>query len=904
MENIISFFNQNTNYAIGWTVIHSLWQATAIALLSGVVMLILRKKTAQTRYIVHNVALFSVLLAAVVTFNLYLKKDKMQSPVFLQTADNQSVDDVVDAVSIGGNDTKLTFEQSSSAQSETQNAQPTISGSLPIKSGSVISIAGMKAYFDAHIYLIVLIWLMGVGLFLLKLMGGISYVYYLRNQHNFPVDEYWFDMVQDLSKKVNIKRNIDLVESALVRSPVVVGYLKPLILFPIGAINRLNAQEVEAILAHEIAHVMRHDYVFNIFQSVVEALFYFNPAVWWISANIRAERENCCDDVAIQLCGNSMTYAKSLVLVQEMQYYSATFAMGFAGQRKNQLLLRVQRVLNQSTNKSNVMEKLIATCFIVLGFVFLSYGGPHSLLPNLSENKTLNEFLSSDDSEGNQTTNFNPLSPDGIGISSELNMSGFWNAEIKNDKVFVNFQHKSEHNNWNMSHTFGRNEFSTLPNTESEFTLKREAGTMTMKGKFDGDEGYGKFTFTENADFKTYLASEGIENIREDMMMHLFMGNINRDYIAFLKQNGFNKIKKSQLQNLAIHGLTREKMQDYITAYKHSELTLDNIVELQIHGATAQYKKELNDAGYIDVPVSAVVEAKIHGISGAYLQDLKNSGYKVAGLQEVIEMKIHGVTGDFIKKMKTATNKELSQEDIVDAKIHGLDKMDVAKFKTTGTDPTPEDLRNYAIHNIDADFINMLTGLFGKLEPERIVEAKIHGIDADFVKSYQSLGFKNLSFQKAIEFKIHGVDATFVKALNDAGYKDMSAQKVVELKIHGVTADYIKKFEAIGYKNVPIQKLVEFKIHGVTPAFVQSFENMGYKNIETNKLVEMKIHGVTGDFLKGFADIGFKDVSLQDAVQLKIHGVTPQYIQNMKSKGYKDLDLDEYLRLKIHGFSK
>jgi beta-lactamase regulating signal transducer with metallopeptidase domain len=176
-------------------------------------------------------------------------------------------------------------------------------------------------YFNRHIYLIVTIWVLGVALFMLRLLSSISYVYYLKSKMNFPADEYWQELLDGLAAKVNVQKGIELVESALVRSPMVIGHLKPVILFPIGAINRLNPNEVEAILAHELAHVMRNDYVFNIIQSVIEALFYFHPAVWWISAQIRAERDNCCDDVALELCGNSMTYAKSLVSVQEMAYY-------------------------------------------------------------------------------------------------------------------------------------------------------------------------------------------------------------------------------------------------------------------------------------------------------------------------------------------------------------------------------------------------------------------------------------------------------------------------------------------------------------------------------------------------------------------------------------------------------
>jgi beta-lactamase regulating signal transducer with metallopeptidase domain/uncharacterized membrane protein len=872
MENLFSFFSQEFQYALGWTVLHSLWQATLIAILSGVVMIVLRKKTAQTRYIIHNFALYGVLLAAIVTFSFYYNSNNTTKPA-------EPI--VQKATPAPKPTTKFSFETPESLKITIEAGEPQPLAKAKEATPTPLSISGMKAYFDANIYFVVLVWLLGVGLFILKLLGGISYVYYLRNQHNFPVDEYWLEMVENLSKRVNIQKNIALVESALVRSPVVVGYLKPMILFPIGAINRLNSQEVEAILAHEIAHVMRHDYVFNIIQSVIEALFYFNPAVWWISANIRAERENCCDDVAIQLCGNSMAYAKSLVSVQEMQYYSAAFAMGFAGQRKNQLLLRVQRVLNQSNNKTNVMEKLIATCLIVIGMVFISYGGPKELLPNLFDK--VNFFDSND---------------------APLSMNGYWNATINGDEVAVSFQTKTANSNWNSTHTFKKSEFSTLPTTESDFTLTREAGTMAFKGKFEGNEGYGKYTFSENADFKTYLEKEGIEGVKESMMVHLFMSNINRDYIAFLKQNGYKDITKSNLQDLAIHGLTKEVLTRYFATFKKQDLSLNKVVELKIHGVDAKYKRDLNDAGYIDVPTDQIVEAKIHGINGDYLKDLAASGYKNPSLQDVIEFKIHGVNGDFIKKMQAATERELSHSDIVDAKIHGLDKMDVEKFKTTGTNPTGDDLKNYSIHGVDADYINLLTGLFGKLSADRIVEAKIHGIDAQFVNSYKDMGFKNLNIQKAIEFKIHGVNADFVNSLNKIGYSDLPASKVVELKIHGVDAAFVKGFDDMGYKNMSINKLVEFKIHGVTSAFVQSFEKIGYKDITANKLVEMKIHGVTGAFIKGFQDIGFKNVDLSDAVALKIHGVTPQYIQEMKAKGYKDLDLDEYLNLKIRGFNK
>lgn len=363
MENLFTFFTKEFQYALGWTVIHSLWQATVIAILSGCAMIVLRKKTAQTRYIVQNVALFAVLLSAIMTFGYYFSYENSETPNCNETA----------VVPTENKTTPFVLFENKKNQPNCAETNTAINTPLPIVSGAAISFKGIKTFFDGQIYFVFLIWLLGVSMFILKLLGGVSYVYYMRSQHNFPVDEYWAEMLDSLSKRLNVKKHFTLVESALVRSPVVVGYLKPMILFPLGVINRLNSEEVEAILAHEIAHIMRHDYVFNILQSIIETLFYFNPAVWWLSSNIRFERENCCDDIAIQVCGNPIAYTKSLVAVKEMELYSLTFAMNFAGQHRNQLLERIQRILNQSSSKTSVMEKLFATTFIVISLIALTF---------------------------------------------------------------------------------------------------------------------------------------------------------------------------------------------------------------------------------------------------------------------------------------------------------------------------------------------------------------------------------------------------------------------------------------------------------------------------------------------------------------------------------------------------
>lgn len=346
MKPNFTLFSEKIDFALSWVVIHSLWQATLIALLSGILMVILRNKTAQLRYWVANGALLSVLMIAIGTFIYYFNLSKAEgSLVFIPTevANNTIM--------------PLNTEGVAEASSNLQK----------------IDIETFKDYFNRNLPLILLIWVMGVAVFLLRLLGGLSYVFYLKKRMNFPADEYWIDMLSSLSQKAGFSKSIDLVESALVRTPMVVGHLKPMILFPMGIINRLSPEEVEAILAHELAHVLRKDYIFNILQSIVEALFYFHPAVWWLSSQIRNERESACDDIAIHLIQSKMNYAKALVAIQEMAYFPLTPALAFAGQRKSQFMIRMQRILNQPNNKTNVMEKLTATCILVFLLISLSF---------------------------------------------------------------------------------------------------------------------------------------------------------------------------------------------------------------------------------------------------------------------------------------------------------------------------------------------------------------------------------------------------------------------------------------------------------------------------------------------------------------------------------------------------
>ena len=124
--------------------------------------------------------------------------------------------------------------------------------------------------------------------------------------------------------------------------PTVVGWLRPAILLPIAALASLSPAQVEAILAHELAHIRRHDYAVNVLQTIAETLLFYHPSVWWLSRRIRAEREHCCDDIAVALCGDAVGYAQALAELETWRTVSATMAMAATG---GTLLDRVRRIL-------------------------------------------------------------------------------------------------------------------------------------------------------------------------------------------------------------------------------------------------------------------------------------------------------------------------------------------------------------------------------------------------------------------------------------------------------------------------------------------------------------------------------------------------------------------------------
>ncbi|HND88200.1 MAG TPA: M56 family metallopeptidase, partial [Saprospiraceae bacterium] len=224
-------------------------------------------------------------------------------------------------------------------------------------------------------------WAVGCLLLLLRLLGAFWWVRRLRHRGLMGVGAAWQQRFEVLAGRMGVSgTGVRLFESAWVRVPVTVGHLKPLVLLPIGLLTHLSPAEVEAVLAHELAHIARRDWLFNLLQGLIESLFYYHPAIWWMSGVARREREACCDEQAVGLCGNPIQYAKVLVRVQELAtpVRANQLVLGLDGgpvapaaRRRMLLLERVRRILHPPQHTSHNMEKTIATVGLLALLMFV-----------------------------------------------------------------------------------------------------------------------------------------------------------------------------------------------------------------------------------------------------------------------------------------------------------------------------------------------------------------------------------------------------------------------------------------------------------------------------------------------------------------------------------------------------
>jgi uncharacterized protein (TIGR03435 family) len=221
---------------------------------------------------------------------------------------------------------------------------------------------------------IVLGWMIGVFVFSMRLLAAWTVSLRLRSSQSSLPPKMWQRKLDELRAHLNISRPVRLVVSATTRVPVTAGWLRPVVLVPLGALSGLGPELLEALLAHELAHIRRHDYLVNLLQGVTEAVLFYHPAVWWVSRRIREERELCCDDAAVSICGDALTYVRALTELESQRCRSINSASINPALAANggSLAARVARLLGVRQTQSRSAAPGLILAVAMAGALFVN----------------------------------------------------------------------------------------------------------------------------------------------------------------------------------------------------------------------------------------------------------------------------------------------------------------------------------------------------------------------------------------------------------------------------------------------------------------------------------------------------------------------------------------------------
>jgi len=246
-------------------------------------------------------------------------------------------------------------------------------------------LATITSFIDAHVNTIVFIWLIGIMLYILKIVFGFLYVENIKRNSTPINDKTFIQLFEKLCQRIGILRCVKVLESMTVKVPMVMGHLKPVLLLPAGLLTGMPYNQIEAIMAHELAHIYRRDFLVNIIVVVIESLFFYHPAIWWITSAMDDEREKCCDDIAVKITGSKLIYAKALTSVIEKSIAKPQMALALSS-NKQKLYLRISRLLKDNNMKSNLREKMILPIALLLVISTLAFASnvnkPNSTLQN------------------------------------------------------------------------------------------------------------------------------------------------------------------------------------------------------------------------------------------------------------------------------------------------------------------------------------------------------------------------------------------------------------------------------------------------------------------------------------------------------------------------------------------
>jgi beta-lactamase regulating signal transducer with metallopeptidase domain len=423
--------DDSTVESVGWLLLHSLWQFTAIAMVVVIALRVVRPYSARLRYGILSAAFLGLFFGPILTWTLgggggmaardmpSRHSSQAEAPlvngplvngplvngplvngplvngrgsVMGNATDNNTVrGSWADAAERWAGEQAPKPHVESPAEQAASTSVSMASGAVPAGSqsastphslpnaeatirpeGSAINATPapyqtdrwsqrIRSTMSPWLSTIVVAWVAGMLLFSIRPIIGWYTLQSIRHTGTLAVSPAVQDLFQKLLKRMRIGAAVKIFESTIVHVPVVAGYFRPLILLPVSIVSELPIRQLEAIVAHELAHVHRVDYVVNLLQALVETVFFYHPAVWFLSKQLRIEREHCCDDIVVDVLNDRSQYTRALLAMTEIRAANSSLALSVGGAG---LLSRVRRLWGVEPSRRSRLS--VPVCLMVL----------------------------------------------------------------------------------------------------------------------------------------------------------------------------------------------------------------------------------------------------------------------------------------------------------------------------------------------------------------------------------------------------------------------------------------------------------------------------------------------------------------------------------------------------------
>ena len=641
MMNILtSWLSPSLMHAVAWTLLHFLWQGAALAALAAAAMAFCRR--AAARYAIALSVLVLMLATPVATLVVF--------------SQNQSHDDSASAA-VGG--APLSIELAGN------HAAGAVDSLAPRVRRNLSSWNSFPWLVEA--------WLAGVAFFSLRSAGGFLLLERQRRNLSTNVNARVLEMCHTLQRRLGLKWAIRYCEGKGLEAPAVIGWFRPVVFLPLRALTGLSQEQLELVVAHELAHIQRLDPFVNVFQVVVEALLFYHPAVWWLNRRIRAEREHCCDDVAISLCGNAVEYARALTLMEE---WRSLPVLAMAANR-GPLTERILRVLGLGTLGAGMRgigitgSVVCLTAALVAGNALVGIAHARPVLSGMS-------MLP-------QAAQAEPESPQEPKPSPARPASSAQPAAAANSA------------------------------TATSYIDAMKAAGM---GDLTIDELVALKIQSVTPEYVRELHDQGLHP-DADILVAFRVQNVTAAYIHELRGLGFNpgpdEIIAFKVQNVSA---------DYVRGLKEVGIqpNPDEILALKVQGVTPAYIKELRAAG-LNPDADQVIAMKVQGITPAYIHDLHELGLKPDG-DDLVGMKVQGVSPEYVREIQ-ATGLKPGGDDLIAMRVQGVTAEYIKALQAAGFKINIDDVVSAKVQDITPEFIEKVRQHgFKDLDLDKLIELK------------------------------------------------------------------------------------------------------------------------------------------------------------------------------------